>query len=252
MNCEGARTMIHPYADGELDLVRNIELEHHLESCADCSRMLGNIQTIQAALKNAPLYYDPPEGLRKRVRSAVRKAGGQKRVLWLRGWRLPALAATAAALVFLLWKIGHQMLNPSSQDILAREILQSHVRSLMLNHLTDVQSNDQHTVKPWFDGKVDFSPDVRDLSDQGFLLVGGRLEYIDGRTAAALVYQRRKHVINLLIWRTAGGENLESADVQRQGYNSLAWEDNGMTFWAMSDLNQPELRQFVQLIKSSP
>ena len=146
------------------------------------------------------------------------------------------------------WQIAR--LGSSAHDLLVREIVSSHVRSLMATHLTDVASSDQHTVKPWFKGQLDFSPPVKDLSKEGFKLVGGRLDYIGDRPVAALVYQRRKHFINLFIWPASTGSVADPTVFSRQGYNLIHWTEDGLTYWAVSDLNEKELEEFVQLVRN--
>lgn len=155
----------------------------------------------------------------------------------------------AAIFIFAVAHFGKGWFGPSHEEMITREIVAGHVRSLMANHLSDVTSTDQHTVKPWFDGKLDFAPPVVNLASAGFPLVGGRLDFVDGRPVAALVYQRRLHFINLFIWPST--ERQESSVVlqSREGYNILHWTRGGMTFWAISDVSADDLRSFAELLK---
>src|SRR6185503_12846278 len=160
--------------------------------------------------------------------------------------------AIAAALILalsggLLWKILAARSQSNTDDLLAQEVVSSHIRSMMLNHLVDVPSSDQHTVKPWFNGKLDFAPDVKDLVDQGFPLVGGRLDYVDNRAVAALVYQRRKHSINLFIWPSSDAAK-STQQFSVNGYNIIHWTNSGSTYWAVSDVNSTDLSEFAKLL----
>ena len=253
MSCQETQDLIHGYVDGELDLVRSIEIERHIEGCEVCSRAYRMQQDLKRALRSAPLRFNAPQDLRSRIQSSLRKArkaAPEPRVFhWLPTLRWAGAVAALALLVVVGWTLGRVSRAPSGDELVAQEVLSSHVRSLMANHLADVPSTDQHTVKPWFNGKLDFSPPVEDLAKDGFPLVGGRLDYLEDRPVAALVYQRRKHFINLFIWPSTPDSGQRA--VMLQGYNLIHWTHSGMTYWAASDLNNSELQEFVQLIQKS-
>jgi anti-sigma factor RsiW len=250
MNCEETQELVDAYVDRELDLVKGLELERHLSECVACSEHHASLLALRSAI-NA-VYYTPPASLQRRVKSGIRKASKSEamaRVPRVMTWRWIGVAASVAFLLVVSWSIVRLSGRPSPDEVLAREVVSNHVRSLMVNHIADVPSSDQHTVKPWFNGKLDFSPTVIDLSEQGFPLVGGRLDYLDSRTVAALVYQRRQHIINLFIWPTGESDRSELT-ATRQGYNVIHWCQTDMSYWAVSDLNANELREFVQLARS--
>jgi anti-sigma factor RsiW len=248
VNCQHARMLIHGYVDGELDLVRALEIEHHTRGCGDCMREYKAQLALREAIGASSLYDRAPADLQRRVRSSVRQANRAASPQRALPWRRLGLAAALLALVIVAAALARTLLMPSVNDRLADEVLASHVRSLMADHLTDVASSDQHTVKPWFDGKLDFSPAVEDLASQGFPLIGGRLDYLDNHPVAALVYQRRRHFINLFIWPSSD-MNAAARDSIYQGYNLIHWSQSGMTYWAASDLSPDELRTFVQLVQ---
>lgn len=252
MTCDEAHTMIHPYLDGELDLARALELERHLEGCPACSSELAGYRALQASMQTGTLYFAPPRNLEKRIRRSVREAGGYRAGFTPGRVWLFTVAASFVVLFLLAWKLLPIFFSGPSRDTLAEELRDSHIRSLMLNHLTDVVSSDQHTVKPWFNGKVDFSPQVKDLSVQGFPLVGGRLDYVGGKAVAVMVYQRRKHVINLFTWPSGGERDSSPSELSRQGYHMLGWQTGGMMYWAVSDLGNSELNEFVRLLRETP
>ena len=244
MNCREMQQLVHGYLDGELDLVRNLEVEGHLQTCSACAHRLANYQSFHNALQNDAFYFRAPAELRTQVRRSIARAHSQSRTFRLRTWA--TFGAVAASIAIVWFAIGWMM---GGKKLEMREIVSSHVRSLMATHLTDVASSDQHTVKPWFKGQLDFSPPVKDLSGEDFALVGGRLDYVDDRPVAALVYQRRKHVINLFIWPTNSDSATNTAAQTWQGYNLIHWAEGGLAFWAVSDLNEKELEEFVQLIR---
>ncbi len=255
MNCEEIEALKHAYADRELDLVRATEIERHLSGCRACSQAYENIRALSAALKSSSLYFEAPAHLKKRIRASLgaenKNAPTPQRsnaptLSWWQ-WLKWATPIAGTALIALL--LATSFIRPSTDERLAQEVTASHLRSLMANHLTDVASSDQHTVKPWFASKIDFAPPVKDLSAQGFPLVGGRLDYLQDRPVAALVYQRNLHKINLFIWPATRSANTTEKPAVRRGCNLIHWNESGMTFWAVSDLNPAELREFGGLIK---
>ena len=247
MSCQQTHELIHGYLDGELDLVKSIEIEKHLAQCDACTQNYELLRGLQSRVRDNTLRFEPPANLEKRLRSALRRE--QEPQSFVFRWRWAVAAASLFAAVVIIWTVATLATRPSPDDVLAQEVVASHVRSLMADHLADVPSSNQHTVKPWFDGKLDFSPTVKDLSEQGFTLYGGRLDYIGNRPVAALVYQRRQHSINVFVWPTTEGPVTNGKASERQGYNVIRWSKAGMTYWAVSDLNLAELQQFVQLLQ---
>ncbi len=250
MNCQEAQKLIHPYMDGELDLMNSLEVEQHLQDCAVCSQVYKNQQALRAAIGSGALYFQAPASLRKRIQSSVRQADPAVPARRATPWRWLAAAAGLAIVLLLAWGLARALSAPSTNDVLTQEIIASHIRSLMPGHLADVASTDQHTVKPWFNGKLDFSPPVVNLADQGFPLVGGRLDYVDNRPVAALVYHRQQHIINLYVWPAQGAQDTNPKTETRQGYHLVEWTKSGMTFWAISDVSESDLQEFVGLVRS--
>ena len=245
MSCQQTHELVHGYLDGELDLVKSLEIEKHLEHCPGCTQNYEGLRSLQSRVRDNALRFEPPASFEKRLRSSLRS---EKEPLIFR-WRWLVAAASLVTAVVIIWTVAAVSSRQSTDDVLAQEVVASHVRSLMADHLTDVPSSDRHTVKPWFDGKLDFSPVVKDLSQQGFSLNGGRLDYIGNRPVAALVYQRRQHSINVFVWPATGAPATNGKASERQGYNLIRWSNAGMTYWAVSDLNLAELQQFVQLLQ---
>ncbi len=243
MNCTETRPLLQACADGELDLVRNLEIEQHLKSCARCAAEKESIQSLREALRQSDLAWRAPDSLRQEIRKRVRASGreeGPHEPVWI--WKLLAAGATAFAVLAVVLRPA----GMSDHDQLLNEAVASHVRSLQANHLTDVLSSDQHTVKPWFDGRIDFAPDVKDFTGQGFPLIGGRLDYLDGRTVAALVYRRNKHPINVFIWPTKSAATATAEGYR--GYSVIERDANGMHYCFISDLNATELGELARLL----
>jgi len=249
VNCQEARRLIDAYVDGELDIVKSLELEAHLADCRQCAQAYSELRGLRSVVNDPALRFEPPAALRTRIRSAIRDEADGTRPSLRPSWRWMFPAISFAMLVLLAWSVVVFLGRPSTRDLVAQEIVSSHVRSLMEKHLTDVPSSDQHTVKPWFDGRLDFSPPVKDLASAGFSLAGGRLDYIGNRPVAALIYQRRQHYINVFIWPSTGASDASGRALVRQGYNLIHWTNSGMNYWAVSDLNLAELQQFVQLLQ---
>ena len=250
MNCELARTTLHGYFDGELDAVRSAEFERHLESCVECQAELKEIESLRALLHQSDLYEHASPLFRERLRKQLAQSTDSQRVASVssRKWFLvPAfgvLAAAVAALIIML-----QLFPSRTQSTrITAELIDAHIRSLQPGHLTDVQSTDQHTVKPWFDGKLDFIPPVSDYSEQGFPLEGGRLDVVDGHDVAALVYSRRKHFVNLFVWPARDSERLSDNSGSRQGYNWMEWQFGDMRFCLVSDVAAADLRELRDLM----
>ena len=235
--------------DGELDAAEAATLAAHRQHCPVCQAAAAALQRTRLLMDDR-LYEPAPDDVRRRVMARLAAAQpsatappwalqSRMRTWWSAGIGFGLGAACAAALAFLI-------AAPSGPD-LTRELVASHIRALQPGHLEDVVSTDRHTVKPWFDGRLDFAPPVKDLKDVGFPLKGGRLDYVDGRPVAALVYQRDKHIIDLYVWPQAGGSSSAEELPQRHGYNVVHWRWNGMTFWAVSDVEPSQLADFAKL-----
>ncbi|HLZ54480.1 MAG TPA: anti-sigma factor [Verrucomicrobiae bacterium] len=244
MNCQQARLLIDAYADDELDPAGILELEKHLHDCPACALVFRNVQILKKSLKSDSLFFTAPTELRQKLKAELRPQTESTKPF--RIWKWFTAVTASAAVICLALLLSLVLTRPSARQQLAQEIVSSHIRSLMANHEMDVASSDQHTVKPWFDGKLDFSPPVKDLAAQGFPLTGGRLDYLGNRAVAALVFHRAKHVINLFVWPTKEGDSEPAVVVPINGYNLIHWARGGMTFWAVSDLNERELMEFAR------
>jgi anti-sigma factor (TIGR02949 family) len=268
VSCKLTQRFVPGYLDGELDLSRTIEMETHLQVCAECARELEKQQALRAALQRGSLAFAAPEGLRARIQTSLLAADSaptltttpaqapgnarERANMWssFQFLRWASAFAVLALCTVVAWRLLPGLHGPTNEQQLAAEVLTSHVRSLEANHLMDVVSTDQHTVKPWFDGKLDFSPPVEDLASDGFPLVGGRLDYLEGRQVAALVYQRRKHFINVFVWPVAAGSGSPQILAPQQGYNMTRWSRGGFQYWAVSDVGSADLAEFVRLLEN--
>jgi anti-sigma factor RsiW len=256
MNCAECEILLHPLIDGELDAMHAREVEAHATTCAGCAEKLKTLRAMREAMAAADLKETAPASLRGRIEAALpspsarvitsRKFFQPSRRTFFGGFAVGSAlsAAVAAVLVLAVFR------NDQNQQV-ADEFVSAHIRSLQAGHLMDVETSDQHTVKPWFNGRVDVAPPVIDLTAQGFTLLGGRLDYIDGEPVASVIYQRRKHVINLFVAQRLGAKQAGAMAETIQGYNVRHWSEEGLDFWAVSDLAGDELDEFVQKISAA-
>ncbi|HWY52611.1 MAG TPA: anti-sigma factor [Chthoniobacterales bacterium] len=270
MSCEESIRLMDGYLDGELDPITNQTIEQHLRECHKCDHAYKTQAVLIRSIGNAAPYYKAPAGLRERIQSSLReeiadrpmpslspdapsrlqsKQSEQRAVFLGTQWNWLALAAAIVLAAIVAFNLVPRLQRPGADQLLATQLIAGHVRSLMANHLTDVASSDQHTVKPWLDAKLDFAPAVVDLGNEGFPLLGGRLDYLANRPVAALVYQRRKHFINLFVWPKESGVTSGDEKITRQGYQLVHWVDSDFNYWAVSDVSNNDLQTFQQVFE---
>ena len=246
MTCDEAEILLHALIDGELDAGHAREVEDHVAGCPACAAQLAAWRGMSQAVAGADLRFKAPAGLRLRVEAALPRKEAPSRRALLRGFAMgsavSAIAATGLVAI---------VLRSDDEARIKSEIVSAHLRSLQAGHLTDVLSTDQHTVKPWFNGKLDVAPPVIDLTAQGFTLIGGRLDYVDARALGAIVYRRRLHVINLFVAQTASAEPRAAKAETFQGFNIRSWSEGGLNYWAVSDLAADELAEFGDKFQAS-
>jgi len=251
MECTDSTSRLDAYLDQELDAPGIAAIDRHLASCAACKEIFGAQSALQSGIRRHATYYTAPERLKERIRAGI---GSPARPSF--GWQWPKFpqlqfgAALAAAAV-VSWIAAVEYTAPREDDLIMEQVVSGHARAVVTSHVADVASTDQHTVKPWLSGKLDFSPPVTDLADAGFPLAGGRLDYLDNRPVAALVYRYRQHVINLFVWPDEKSGRVPTQALSKHGYNVLRWSDAGMTFWAISDVNAADLKTFAETYASA-
>lgn len=248
LDCNESQSLMAAYLDGELDASAVIAYRAHLETCEDCAQAHRQMKKLQATIKDHGVRYAAPNHLRQRIKAELsqttppaRKFGNLPRA-WINLGVATFCSLTLAVALTLYFSV------PSLQDRIEDEVVASHARSLMETHLSDVVSTDQHTVKPWFSGKLDYSPTVVDFAQQGFALVGGRLDYLNHRPVAAMAYRHRLHVLNLFVWPTTAQNDTPSITASRQGYQLVHWTQSGMCYWLISDMNVQDLTEFKRLL----
>jgi mycothiol system anti-sigma-R factor len=251
MSCELTGSVLHGYLDGELDAARAVDFERHLVSCPECVRALEAQENLRSSLQTAALYESAPSALRKKLLAelgAPVPAMPSSAAFRPNPWRWLALAAALLLAAVMGWRLLPGLGNNRTETALSAAIVDAHLRSLQPGHLEDVVSTDQHTVKPWFDGKLDFAPPVRDFADSGFPLQGGRIDVVRGRTVAVLIYARRKHVINVFVWPTTEPDSPLVSGSQL-GYNWAEWRKDGMQLYAVSDVSPTGLIELHRLFQ---
>jgi anti-sigma factor RsiW len=242
--CDEMRLLMQADVDGELQPAEAARVGAHLEHCPACAERQAQMLALSQRLRQDAPRYAASDALRAAVSASIAAAAPappvtpRRRISFAPGASFGGGFALAACLaLFLLLPRG---------DGLPDAVVAAHIRALQPGHLMDVVSTDQHTVKPWFDGKLPFAPPVKDLANLGYPLAGGRMDYLTGQTAAALVYRHGQHVIDLFAWPSADAMDRIPASGTRDGYNFLRWRQDGMTFWAVSDLTAQDLAAFVK------
>ena len=240
MNCEDAEIFLHALLDDELDAGHAREVEAHIAGCARCAKQLAAFRELRAAMSGTDLRLAAPADLRRRVERALPRRGARPdRRAMLTGFAFGGVLSGALAAGLML-----TVFTEDRDQRIIGDVVNAHLRSLQGEHLTDVLSTDQHTVKPWFNGRLDVAPPVVDLTAQGFTLIGGRLDYVDRKPIGALVYKRRAHVINLFVMQGSAGDRVAPKAEAVQGFNIRHWLSGGLEFWAVSDINGEELQEF--------
>jgi anti-sigma factor RsiW len=248
MNCDEASILMHALIDGELDAGHARELETHIATCAGCAARLREFHELLKMMTPAGLRYSAPASLRVSIEGklpAPRAAGSSRRFV-IKGFAVGATASAIAASGVLV-----MVMRSDDQRRALGEVVSAHLSSLQAQHLTDVVSTDQHTVKPWFNGRLDVAPPVADLTAQGFTLLGGRLDYVDAKPVAAIVYRRRVHIINLFCAPAPGSANRGAVMESLHGFNVRRWSENGLNLWAVSDINADELMEFGEKFEAA-
>ncbi len=255
MDCRERRSLADAYLDGELPPASRAEIDAHLAGCAACRAEIEADRAFIARLKAGASYFEAPAGLAARLTqrlesesagTVVRFSPVSRRDSF---WRPMALAASFVLAVLLSGGVGYMSSLPASGDRITQEVVDSHIRSLLAGHLTDVASTDRHTVKPWFNGHLDTAPPVKDFAAQGFPLIGGRLDYIDHRPVAAMVYRHGLHPINLFVWADPSQSLGQPSATSRQGYNIRHWVEGDLTYWLVSDVEAGVLDNLETLLR---
>jgi anti-sigma factor RsiW len=253
MNCTESRSRLHAYLDQELDVSGTLALDRHLAGCDACRTIFDGQAALRSGIRQHAAYYPAPAALAHRIRARIGGAAPEAadrtpaRRPWLQLPQWLRVGAAVAAMGIASWIAAIQYSSPGADQLIAEQVVNGHARAVLGSRLVDVASSDQHTVKPWLSSKLDFSPPATDLTGAGFPLLGGRLDYVNNRPVATLVYRHRQHMIDLFIWPDAqSGRARAPQSSSKNGYNLIHWTDGGMVYWAISDLNPAELQAFSE------
>jgi anti-sigma factor (TIGR02949 family) len=251
MNCSNARSLLSARVDGELPPEDGAALETHLRDCEQCRAQLAALQSVRTLVAAQATRHRAPADLADRIVDALDDAAPGRKVRASPFWRGAGIGAASATVAAFALGVGLFVAQPSVDDRLADEVVANHVRSLLGGHVVDVVSSDQHTVKPWFNGKLNYAAPVLDFTAEGFSLEGGRLDYLDGRPVAALVYRHRLHTINVFAFPARDGVRLGTPHaITRRGFAIENWTQGGMDFWAVSDVDASALVQLASLYRA--
>ncbi len=249
MECKDTLELLPAHVDRELGLPEAMEIERHLQTCPPCQAEYAEQLALRAAIRRDVTYFNVPSHLASRIQAALPSPPLRASPPAKHTWNRSGMGAALVSIIAVAWSVSLYLALPSAGDRFADEVISSHVRSLLTSHGVDVASSDRHAVKPWFNGKLDFSPPVYDLTTEGFPLVGGRLDYLDHRPVAVLVYRHRQHIIDLFVAPATGDrKDVPPRSLSRQGYHIIHWAHGGMAFWAVSDVEPAQLGKFREVL----
>ena len=230
-----------------------MELQAEIAASPALRQELERLSALQSSVHTHATRFNASSGLTDRLLATLPETQPEPIPAGIPSWwRSVAIGATATAMALLLWNLSSIFVSRGHTPVLLEEVVSAHVRSLMADHLTDLTSGERHSVKPWLSNRLDFAPPVQDLAGEGFSLIGGRLDYLDGKPVAAIVYRHRQHIINVFVWPSAGGDDSSIRSSTHRGYNSTRFESGGMNYWAVSDVNPDDLRKLADLLKQPP
>lgn len=251
MDCTETQRLLHAYLDHEVDRPSAAAIDQHLASCGRCKGVFATQSSLRAGIRrHADYHHGAPRELAGRIRARL-YSEPKPRWQWPQFGRWLPMGVAAALAAVISWTAAIQYASAPADPMLAEQVIAGHARAIVTNHLMEVASSDQHTVKPWLSSKLDYSLAVPDLANAGFPLAGGRLDYLDKRPVAALVYRSRQHVIDLFVWPDAKSGDAQPQALAKQGYNVLWWREAGMNYWAISDVNASDLKAFSEAYASA-